>query len=131
MGDLFVSRPRARVLARRCGVNKRDFMNRLILIVGSLLVGGCITTPSSVVSVGKDTYQLSATGVGFSTQSAANMAALEAASGYCANLGRKMLLKQSAENGVYGFSPRRSDLTFMCLKEDDPAYQQPVEKKTQ
>ena len=106
-------------------------MNRLFAVVGCLFVGGCITTPSNVVSIGKDTYQLSATGVGFSTQSAANMAALEAASGYCANLGRKMLLKQAAENGVYGFSPRRSDLTFMCLKEDDPAYQQPVEKKAQ
>ena len=106
-------------------------MNRFPAVVCVLLLGGCITTPSNVVSIGKDTYQLSATGVGFSTQSAANMAALEAASNYCANLGRKMLLKQAAENGVYGFSPRRSDLTFMCLKEDDPAYQQPVEKKTQ
>ena len=99
-------------------------MKRLYALVGMLCLGGCITTPSNVVSVGKDTYQLSATGVGFSTQSAANMAALETASGYCANLGRKMLLKQAAENGVYGFSPRRSDITFMCLKEDDPAYQQ-------
>ena len=106
-------------------------MNRFFALVGSLLLGGCITTPSNVVSVGKDTYQLSATGVGFSTQSAANIAALEAASGYCANLGRKMLLKQAAENGVYGFSPRRSDITFMCLKEDDPAYQQPGESKPQ
>lgn len=106
-------------------------MNRFPAFVSVFLLGGCVTTPSNVVSIGKDTYQLSATGVGFSTQSAANIAALEAASTHCANLGRKMLLKQAAENGVYGFSPRRSDLTFMCLKEDDPAYQQPAANKSQ
>ena len=105
-------------------------MKRLFTVI-SFFLAGCITTPSNVVSVGKDTYQLSATGVGFSTQSSANMAALETASAYCANFGKKMLLKQSTENGVYGFSPRRSDLTFMCLKEDDPAYQQPVLSKPQ
>jgi hypothetical protein len=104
-------------------------MKRIYALFGILSLGGCITTPSNIVSVGKDTYQLSATGVGFSTQSAANMAALEAASNYCANLGRKMLLKQAAENGVYGFSPRRSDITFMCLKEDDPTYQQAGDAK--
>lgn len=106
-------------------------MSRLLALVGVVFLGGCITTPSNVVSIGKDTYQISATGVGFSTQSAANMAALESASAYCAKLGRKMLLKQAAESGVYGFSPRRSDISFMCLKEDDPAYQQPMEIKPQ
>jgi hypothetical protein len=106
-------------------------MNRVLVIVGTLLLGGCITTPSNVVSIGKDTYQISATGVGFSTQSAANMAALETASAYCANLGRKLQLKQAAESGVYGFSPRRSDVVFMCLKEDDPAYLQPAANKAQ
>jgi hypothetical protein len=40
-------------------------MKRLYALVGMLCLGGCITTPSNVVSVGKDTYQLSATGVGF------------------------------------------------------------------
>ena len=106
-------------------------MKRLYALVSVLSLAGCITTPSNVVSIGKDTYQLSATGIGFSTQSAANMAALEAASKHCANLGRKMLLKQAAENGVYGFSPRRSDITFLCLKEDDPAYQQAGDAKPQ
>jgi hypothetical protein len=100
-----------------------------ISAVAALLLAGCITTPSNVISVGKDTYQLSATGVGFTTQSGANMAALENASAYCASLGKKMLVKQSAENGVYGWSPRRNDLTFMCLKEDDPAYQRPTPEK--
>ncbi len=106
-------------------------MNRLFAIASIAALGGCVTTPSNVVSIGKDTYQISATGVGFSTQSAANIAALESASAYCANLGKKMLLKQAAESGVYGFSPRRSDITFMCLKEDDPAYQRPMERKPQ
>jgi hypothetical protein len=99
-------------------------MNRGFVIIGVVFLSGCITAPSSVVSVGKDTYQMSVTGVGFSTQSGANMAALETASAYCGNLGRKLLVKQAAESGVYGFSPRRSDITFMCLKEDDPVYQQ-------
>ena len=44
---------------------------------------------------------------------------------------RLRLALQAAESGVYGFSPRRSDVVFMCLKEDDPAYQQPVTTKAQ
>jgi hypothetical protein len=32
------------------------------------LVAGCVTVPSNVVPIGKDTYQLSMTGVGFAIQ---------------------------------------------------------------
>lgn len=71
-------------------------MSRFFLIAGIIWLVGCITAPSNVVSIGKDTYQISATGVGFSTQSAANIAALESASSYCANLGKKMLLTQKS-----------------------------------
>lgn len=106
-------------------------MNRSLVFVGVLALSGCVTTPSNVVSIGKDTYQISATSVGFSTQSAANMAALETASAHCAKLGKKMQLQQAAESGVYGFTPRRSDVVFKCLNEDDPAYKQPAVTKPQ
>jgi hypothetical protein len=47
----------------------------LIAIVPS--VGGCATIGSEVVPVGKDTYQLSMTGVGFATQANTNIKVLE------------------------------------------------------
>src|SRR5437016_11004903 len=49
----------------------------LVAIVGS--IGGCATIGSEVVSVGKDTYQRSMTGVGFATQANTNIKALKAA----------------------------------------------------
>src|SRR5207253_11211169 len=95
----------------------------LVAIVGS--IGGCATIGSEVVSVGKDTYQLSMTGVGFATQANTNIKALKAANEYCAKLNKHMVPKNSAESGVYGWSPRQDSLVFMCLDEHDPAYVHP------
>lgn len=95
---------------------------RLIMCAAALLITGCVTTASKPVPVGKDTYQLSMTGVGFATQANTNMKALEAANAYCDSLGLHMVPKNSAESGVYGWSPRQDSLVFMCLTADDPRY---------
>jgi hypothetical protein len=42
----------------------------------------------------------------------------------CENMHKKLLLKDSAEKGVYGWSPRQATLTFKCLDESDPEYAQ-------
>jgi hypothetical protein len=96
-------------------------VNYLVLL-SAVALAGCATISSDVVSIGKDTYQLSMTGVGFATQANTNMKALRAANGYCDKIGKHMVFQHSAESGVYGFSPRQDNLVFMCLSEDDPAY---------
>jgi hypothetical protein len=86
------------------------------------LVAGCVTVPSNVVPIGKDTCQLSMTGVGFATQANTNVKALQEANAYCDKLGKHMVFQHNGEAGVYGWSPRQSDLTFLCLNTDDPEY---------
>jgi hypothetical protein len=88
----------------------------------AVLLSGCVTVGSDVVPVGKDTYQMSMTGVGFATQANTNIKALKAADAYCTKLGKHMVPKTSGESGVYGWSPRQDNLVFMCLDDHDPAY---------
>jgi hypothetical protein len=73
-------------------------------------------------AIGKDTYQLSMTGVGFATQANTNVKALQEANAYCDKLGKHMVFQHNGEAGVYGWSPRQSNLTFLCLNADDPDY---------
>src|ERR1700732_491684 len=101
-----------------------------VVVIGALAISavlaGCVTVPSTVVPVGKDTYQMSMTGVGFATQANTNIKALKAANEYCAKMNKHMVQKNSAESGVYGWSPRQDSLVFMCLDEKDPAYSHPA-----
>jgi hypothetical protein len=87
-----------------------------------LLLAGCVTVGSKPVAVGKDTYQMSMTGVGFATQANTNIHALKAANDFCGTLNLHMVPKNSAESGVYGWSPRQDSLVFLCLPGDDPRY---------
>jgi hypothetical protein len=91
-----------------------------IAMIGAL--SGCATIPSAVVPIGKDTYQLSMTGVGFATQANTNVKALKAANAYCDSLGKHLMFQHASESGVYGFSPRQDNLVFLCLDANDPAY---------
>ena len=98
-------------------------MTRLCLGVAlAALTTGCVTVGSDVVPVGKDTYQMSMTGVGFATQANTNIKALARANEYCSKLGKHMVPKNSSESGVYGWSPRQNILVFVCVDADDPAY---------
>ena len=74
----------------------------LLIALTSVLVAGCVTVGSDVVPVGKDTYQMSMTGVGFATQANTNVKALKAANDYCNKMGKHMVPQHSAESGVYG-----------------------------
>lgn len=89
------------------------------------MLTGCVTVPSNVIPIGKDTYQLSMTGVGFATQANTNIKALKAANAYCDKLGKHLVFQHSSESGVYGFSPRQDNLVFLCLDANDPAYTRP------
>jgi hypothetical protein len=93
-----------------------------MLIAIASTVTACVTIPSQVIEIGPSTYSLNMTGVGFATQGNTNIKALSEASAYCENLHRHLLVKQSTENGVYGWSPRQATVTFQCLTQDEPAY---------
>jgi hypothetical protein len=95
--------------------------SRLLFAAVFAIVAGCATVPSNVVPVGKDTYQLSMTSVGFATQ-ANTKKALRTASEYCDRLSKHLSVQRNSESGVYGFSPRQSNLTFLCLDANDPDY---------
>jgi hypothetical protein len=105
-------------------VNPMNLRNRirLMAVTAVALVAGCVTLPSHVVPIGKDTYQLSMTGVGFATQANTNVKALQEANDYCDKLGKHMVFQHNAEAGVYGWSPRQSSLTFLCVNADDVEY---------
>src|SRR3984885_11571616 len=92
--------------ARDCSENKigTASMRNLVAMVSPVLAG-CVTVGSDVVPVGKDTYQLSMTGVGFATQANTNIKALKAANDYCSKMNKHMVPQHSAESGVYGWSP--------------------------
>jgi hypothetical protein len=95
---------------------------RLSSVVALVIVAGCVTVTSNIVPIGKDTYQLSMTGVGFATQANTNVKALRTASEYCDKLGKHLVMQRNSESGVYGWSPRHSNLTFLCLDANDPDY---------
>jgi hypothetical protein len=103
-------------------------MRMLVVATVTAILTGCVTVGSDVVPVGKDTYQLSMTGVGFATQANTNIKALKAANEYCTKVEKHMVPATSAESGVYGWSPRQDNLVFKCLDENDPAYLQPQPK---
>jgi hypothetical protein len=103
----------------------RAIVGRRLSVIAAFALASCVTVGSQVVPVGKDTYQLSMTGVGFATQANTNIKALQAANAYCEKLGKHMVPKTSAESGVYGWSPRQNSLVFMCLDGNDPAYTNP------
>jgi hypothetical protein len=100
----------------------RTTLSMMIGVTALALVTGCVTVPSTVVPIGKDTYQLSMTGVGFATQANTNVKALQEANAYYDKLGKHMVFQHNGEAGVYGWSPRQSNLTFLCLTADDPQY---------
>jgi hypothetical protein len=93
-----------------------------IVALAAFVLTGCVTLGSKPVPIGKDTYQLSMTGVGFATQANTNMKALREAADFCSGIGLHMVPKNSSESGVYGWSPRQDSLVFMCLRSDDPRY---------
>jgi hypothetical protein len=95
---------------------------RLSPVIAVVIVADCVTVPSNIVPVGKDTYQLSMTGVGFATQANTNVKALKSANDYCDKLGKHLVTQRNSESGVYGWSPRQSNLTFLCLDANDPDY---------
>lgn len=91
--------------------------NSLLVIVVSLALVSCATT-SEVISVGKDTYRVSAEmGGQLPSWSDVKGLALKKANSFCSEKG--MYMKEGAweTHGARGWTPLNAELTFQCLTE--------------
>jgi hypothetical protein len=100
----------------------------LCCTLAALTTSSCVTIPSKIIEIGPNTYSLNMTGIGLATQGNTNIKALSEASTYCDGLHKHLLVDQSSENGVYGWSPRQATLKFRCLDANDPDYLKKSEK---
>jgi hypothetical protein len=101
---------------------RRIHVNGIVGLMAAAALAGCAGTPSKVTSLGDNTYQLSVNGTRAATQADTNFKAFLAASDYCGQLGQQALFRQSQESGEHIWSPKREDLTFVCMSANDPAY---------
>ena len=91
-------------------------------LIASATLAGCASTTPGVVPVDPDAYRLSVSGERYQTQADINYKALTAANEYCDKLSKHMMFRQSTESSEHSWSPKREDLTFVCMDEKDPAY---------
>ncbi len=95
---------------------------RLGWLLAAAAIGGCATTGSGVIPVGKDTYRLSMTRVGNTTQATTNINSLIAANDYCDRLGKHLVYQRAADFVGHRLSARQYDVVFSCVDAQDPAY---------
>jgi hypothetical protein len=96
--------------------------SRLLGLGALIALAGCVSMGSDVVPIGRDTYQLKITSVGFASQSDTNAKALRTADGYCNELGKHLVFERNTEADEDRFSSHKSNLIFECLDENDPEY---------
>jgi len=87
-----------------------------------LALAGCVSMGSDVVPIGRNTYQLKMTSVGFGSQTDTNAKALQSANAYCDELGKHLVFERNTESDPDRFNSRQSNLIFECLDENDPDY---------
>jgi hypothetical protein len=87
-------------------------------------VSGCAAVTPIVQPVGEGAFQLSTTGSRYESQADTNLKAITAAHDYCAGMGKNLLFRGSIESSEHDWSPKREDLTFVCMDAKDPAYMQ-------
>jgi hypothetical protein len=101
---------------------RRIHANRIVGLMTAAALAGCAGAPPKVAMLGDNTYQLSVNGTRAATQADINFKALLAASDYCGQFGQQALFRKSRESGEHIWSPKREDLTFVCMSANDPAY---------
>jgi hypothetical protein len=99
--------------------------NRKMQLIGLIAVAalaGCATTAPPVAAVGEGAYHLSVTGARYDTQAVTNFKALSAANVYCGTMGKQLMFRQSTETADHTWSPKKEDLTFVCIDSKEPGY---------
>lgn len=86
-----------------------------------LLMAGC--GASLPIQTGLDTYSVTSSGAGFSTDGV-KADVYEAANKHCTGLNRQMVeVSLKTQDGALGRNPPSADLTFKCLAQGDPEIQ--------
>ena len=97
-------------------------VSQVVVLLAVAAFAGCAGTPPKVAALGENAYQLSVVGKPAASQADTNFRAIAAATDYCAQAGQQVLFRQSRESGEHAWSPKREDLTFVCMSANDPAY---------
>ncbi len=97
-------------------------VNQVFALLAVTALAGCAGTPPKVAALGGNAYQLSVVGRPAASQADTNYQAIAAATDYCAQSGQQVLFRQSRESGEHAWSPKREELTFVCMSSNDPAY---------
>lgn len=98
---------------------KGFIMKSVIGVLGVLLIAGCST--GSIIQAGGDTYSVTSTGAGFSTDSVrSNVYA--SANEFCAKQGLDMSETYlNTQPDALGRNPPNADLKFRCIKKGSTA----------
>jgi hypothetical protein len=91
----------------------RSGMRVTACLIAATLVG-CVTTQPQ--SIGRDTYLIETMGTNMTVRPA-----LDKATGFCAQQGKKVKLLTTNKGGV--LVGANTSITFMCLDPTDPRYQ--------
>lgn len=86
------------------------------------MLSACAGAPLKVAIVDGNAYQLSVVGKPATSQADVNYRAIAAATNYCGQTGQQVLFRESQESGEHAWSPKREQLTFVCMNANDPAY---------
>lgn len=79
---------------------------------------------SDVVPTGKNSYMVSMeVRGGLTSDSSVRAKTMLRANQYCESIGKHFALDHVQSSGVRGWTPQDSEIYFLCLSEDDPAYQ--------
>ena len=101
---------------------RRIQVSQVFAVLAVAALAGCADAPPKVAPLGENAYQLSVVGKPATRQADSNDRAIAAATDYCAQRGQQVLFRQSQESGEHTWSPKREDLTFVCMNANDPAY---------
>lgn len=91
-------------------------------LVATAVLAGCAST-SDIVPAGKDTYMMTAHARGPYPGGKSTMDALTAANGYCAKLGKVVIVRHTEKTGLPSALGENSTVVFSCVPENDAEYQ--------
>jgi hypothetical protein len=79
--------------------------------------------------MGKDSYMISGRAAGGLNAGKGNVAALQQANAYCANMGKFAIVRRIDTNGIAALGAESTQIVFSCVTEDDPEYTRPTLSK--
>lgn len=103
-------------------------MRTMVCFAASIALTGCVST-GEVTPMGRDTFMVGTDvtlGSGVTSTSSLMSRNLKTANAYCAAQNKVMVPDSVQTQGVRGFTPVESNLTFRCVTSGDPDNQRPV-----